>query len=97
MDIDPITQDNKVAELLYEAHIGSSFERENGWHINPMPEAALQGLPEGWQARSSRKEYGLLALVVPTARDLLVPKLARGEARDLAHYQWALYNGLLSK
>ena len=96
MDVDPITQDDVIAELCYEAHIGSSFEREKGWHINLMPEAALEGLPENWRARSARKAYGLLAVEVPAPADLLAPKLKRNEPRDLAHYQWALYNGLLT-
>jgi hypothetical protein len=96
MDADPITFDHEVAELCYEAHIGSSFERENGWHINLMPQAALGGLPADWQERASRKTYGLLSLEVPAPRDLLTPKLKRGDARDLAHNQWALYIGLIS-
>jgi hypothetical protein len=95
MDVDPITQNDEVAELCYEAHIGSPFERENGWHVNLMPNAALNGLPTDWRQRSSRKSYGLLSLLVPAPKDILVPKLHRGEARDLAHQQWALYNGLI--
>jgi len=95
MDVDPITDDDAVAELCYNAHIGSPFERENGWHINLMPNAALSGLPADWQRRSSRKTYALLTVQVPLPEDLLVPKLKRGEPRDLAHYQWARYNGLV--
>jgi hypothetical protein len=96
MDVDPITQDEAIAELCYEAHIGSLFEREKGWHINLMPEGALAGLPAGWRTRSSRKIYRLLSVEVPAPIDLLVPKLKRNEPRDLAHYQWALYNGLVT-
>jgi len=96
MDVDPITFDDDVAELCYEAHIGSPFERENGWHINLMPRDALDGLPSDWPSRVSRKEYGLLAVEVPCPADLLAPKLKRGERRDLAHRQWALYTGLIS-
>jgi hypothetical protein len=96
MDVDPITQDDAIAELCYEAHIGSSFEREKGWHINLMPERALEGLPADWRARSSRKTYRFLSVEVPAPSDLLAPKLKRNEPRDLAHYQWALYNGLVT-
>ena len=97
MDVDPITNDDEIAELCYEAHIGSQFERQNGWHVNLMPQGALAGLPLEWNQRSSQKIYGLLTVEVPSSADLLAPKLRRGEARDLAHYQWALYNGLVSK
>jgi hypothetical protein len=96
MDVDPITQDDAVAELCYEAHIGSPFEREKGWHINLMPEGALDGLPVDWRSRASRKTYGKLAVEVPAPVDLLAPKLKRNEPRDLAHYQWAVYNGLVT-
>ncbi len=95
MDVDPITSDDEVAELCYESQIGSSFERENGWHINLMPNGALDELPPGWRARASEKVYGGLSVAVPTPMDLLAPKLKRREARDLAHHQWALYNGLI--
>jgi hypothetical protein len=94
MDVDPITRDDEIAELCYEAHIGSPFERENGWHVNLMPHDALDGLPSGWQERTAKKTYGLLSVEVPTPQDLLAPKLKRGEARDLAHHQWALYSGV---
>ena len=97
MDVDPITQNEEIAELCYEGHIGSPFERENGWHINLMPRGALDGLPVDWQERAATKVYGLLTVEVPMPDDLLAPKLKRGEARDLAHHQWAVYNGLASK
>jgi len=96
MDVDPITRDDAIAELCYEAHIGSVFEREKGWHINLMPEGALEGLPDDWRVRASRKSYRVLAVEVPAPADLLAPKLKRNEARDLAHYQWALYTGLVT-
>jgi hypothetical protein len=97
MDVAPITHDDEIAELCYEAHIGSPFERQNGWHINLLPDGALDGLPSDWQKRSSKKNYGSLTVEVPAPEDLLAPKLKRGEARDLAHHQWTLYNGLVSK
>jgi len=97
MDVDPITLDDDVAELCYEAHIGSRFEVENGWHINLMPRDALDGLPPDWISRFSQKAYGLLVVEVPAPADLLTPKLKRGERRDLAHHQWALYHGLVTK
>ena len=96
MDVDPITSDDEVAELCYEGHIGSPFERENGWHVNLMPHGALDGLPADWERRSSKKVYDLLSVEVPAPADLLAPKLKRGETRDLAHHQWALYNGLVT-
>jgi hypothetical protein len=44
------------------------------------------------------KEHGwhinLMRVVVPAPRDLLVPKLARGEPRDLVHAEWAARTGL---
>ena len=89
MDVDPITEDEEVAALGYEAMIGSEFEKERGWHVNLMPRAALGGLPADWETRASRAAYGRLTVIVPAAADLLVPKLARGEARDLKHAQYA--------
>jgi hypothetical protein len=95
MDVDPITMNDEIAELCYEAHIGSTFERENGWHINLMPNGALRELPPDWQKRSSKKNYDFLTVEVPAPKDLLAPKLRRGEPRDLAHDHWARYNGLV--
>ena len=94
MDVDPVTNDEEIAALGYEAHIGSAFEQENGWHINLMPPLALEGLPPDWKRRSVLKQYGLLKVIVPSAEDLLVPKLKRGEPRDLAHAQWTRSLGL---
>jgi hypothetical protein len=94
MDVDPITMDDEVALLGYEAHMGSTFEKENGWHVNLMPERALDGLPSDWRDRAMKKSYGLLTVVVPAAKDLLVPKLNRGERRDLAHAEWTRALGL---
>jgi len=94
MDVDPITQDDEVAALGYEAHIGSSFEKENGWHVNLMPPRALEGLLPDWKNRATAKNYGLLTVIVPSVEDALVPKLKRGEPRDIAHSQWAKSLGL---
>jgi hypothetical protein len=89
MDVDPITDNEEIASLGYEAMIGSEFEKQRGWHVNLMPRAALSGLPAGWESRASRTAYGRLTVIVPAAADLLVPKLARGEARDLKHAEYA--------
>lgn len=94
MDIDPITRDEEIAALGYEAHIGSLFEKENGWHINLMPQHALTGFPPDWASRSAKKCYGRLTVVVPSPEDLLVPKLLRGEPRDFSHAAWAREVGL---
>ncbi len=94
MDVDPITGSEEIAALGYEAHIGSAFERENGWHINLMPAFALTGLPADWRDRATAKDYGQLRVLVPAPHDLIVPKLARGESRDLAHAEWARRVGL---
>ena len=94
MDVDPITLDDDVAALGYEAHIGSSFEQENGWHINLMSPLALEGLPSDWRNRAITKIYGSLSVTVPSVLDLLVPKLKRGEPRDISHSQWAKMVGL---
>lgn len=96
MDVDPITSDEAVAELAYEALIGSDFELQHGWHVNLMPHAVLRELPEGWQARSFEKVYGRLRVQVPAVADLLCPKLKRSEPRDLVHARWAEETGLLS-
>lgn len=96
MDVDPITNNDEIAEFCYEAHIGSPFEKENGWHVNLMPDGALRELPVNWKERSTKKCYGLLTVVVPAPTDLLTPKLKRGEPRDLAHAQWARYYGLVT-
>lgn len=94
MDVDPISNDEEVIEMCYDAIIGSEFEIEHGWHVNIMPKRALDHLPDDWEGRSSTKEYGLLRVVVPSVDDLLVPKLARGEPRDFAHAKWAVETGL---
>jgi hypothetical protein len=94
MDVDPITDSDEVAGFCYDASIGSEFEKQHGWHLNLMPDAALSGLPEGWKGRQSSKTYGLLTVYVPAPDDLLVPKVKRGEPRDLAHARWAFIEGL---
>ena len=96
MDVDPITDSDEVAIACYAAVIGSDFERTHGWHVNLMPDLALRELPEGWPARATTSTYGLLALVVPSPADLLVPKRKRNEPRDRAHETWAKQIGLLS-
>lgn len=89
MDVDPVTQDESVARLGYDAMIGSEFELAHGWHVNLMPAEVLLELPAGWEGRAARKVYGRLTVTVPAPGDLLVPKLKRGEPRDLAHARWA--------
>ena len=96
MDADPVTDSDEVASHCYEALIGSEFERTHGWHINLMPDSVLDGLPAGWQQRATRKQIGKLNLVVPSAADLIAPKLKRNEPRDRAHAEWARHIGLLS-
>jgi hypothetical protein len=95
MDVDPVTDSELVAELCYEALIGSEFERIHGWHVNLMPHFALKGLPEGWESRAFSEVYEHLTVIVPSPADLLAPKLARGEARDLAHLAFARSLGLI--
>ena len=96
MDVDPVTNDECVAELGYEAGIGSEFEAANGWHINLMPEQVLNELPANWKERQITKQYNNLKVNVPVATHLLVPKIKRGERRDIVHYQWARAIGLLN-
>jgi len=94
MDADPVTEDEEVALLAYDAMIGSDFELERGWHVNLMPRAVLRELPSGWESRIVEKNYALLAVKVPVPSDLLAPKLRRGEPRDHAHAQWAYRVGI---
>ena len=89
MDVDPVTTSQAVAVLGYEAMIGSEFEKLHGWHVNLMPASVLQEMKAGWQQRASKKVYGSLEVVVPSVADLLVPKLKRGEPRDILHASWA--------
>ena len=95
MDVDPVTDSDEVAQLCYEALIGSEFERLHGWHVNLMPESVLQGLPGGWQERATQKQIGRLCLMVPAPVDLIAPKLKRNEPRDRIHADWARHAGLL--
>ena len=95
MDVDPVTDSEAVAELAYDALIGSEFESHHGWHVNLMPKMALNALPSGWQERVSRATYGSLSVIVPAPADLLVPKLARDEPRDRQHAAFAHTVGLL--
>jgi hypothetical protein len=96
-DVDPITESDEVAMTFYDACIGSEFERIHGWHLNPMPKAALQELPPDWETRKSTRQYGKLTVTVPSADDLLVPKMKRGETRDLNHARWAFTNGVCTR
>jgi hypothetical protein len=97
MDVDPITRDDAVAELAYDAIIGSDFEREHGWHVNLMPNSVMSEFSRDWETRASKKTYGHLAVTVPAPDDLLAPKLRRGEPRDLKHAQWAYELGMAKK
>lgn len=74
--------------------IGSEFELTHGWHINLMPRAVLRELPDGWPQRALEKNYYYLRVLVPSAEDLLAPKLRRGEPRDLAHAEWSYRIGI---
>jgi hypothetical protein len=96
MDADPVTNDECVAELGYESGIGSEFEAANGWHINLMPEQALHELPADWKEYQTTQTYKNLTVIVPAVAHLLVPKIKRGEPRDVAHFQWARSVGLLN-
>ena len=94
MDADPVTEDEEVALLAYDAMIGSEFELIHGWHVNLMPKSVLCELPAFWENRASEKTYALLRVIVPAAEDLLAPKLRRGEHRDHAHAEWAYRFGI---
>ncbi|MSU63570.1 MAG: hypothetical protein EXS31_14435 [Pedosphaera sp.] len=89
MDVDPITDSDEVAQLCYDALIGSDFEVAHGWHVNLMPESVLREFSADWSARAATKTYGCLEVTVPSPSDLLLPKLRRNEPRDRAHEAWA--------
>lgn len=95
MDVDPVTESEGVAELAYDALIGSEFERLHGWHVNLMPRMVLDHLPAGWLERSFTSTYGNLTVTVPKPVDLLAPKLLRNEPRDRQHAALAQEVGLL--
>jgi hypothetical protein len=95
MDIDPLTNSDEVARLCYDALIGSEFERHHGWHVNLMPDTVLRELPNDWRGRATIRVLGQLTVVVPSPADLVVPKLKRGEPRDIKHVEWAKRIGLL--
>jgi len=95
MDVDPVTESDAVAELAYDALIGSEFERTHGWHVNLMPKMVLDHLPLDWRERSASGVYGNLHVIVPSPSDLLVPKLKRNEPRDQQHAALARQLGLL--
>lgn len=94
MDADAVTESDAVAELAYDALIGSPFELEHGWHVNLMPRSVLDQLPGGWRERVFSAVYGNLTLEVPSVPDLLAPKLRRNEPRDQAHAALARTLGL---
>jgi len=95
MDADPITTDDCVAEMGYDSCIGSEFETSRGWHINMLPEEVLTKFPIDWTEHKLTKQYGPLTVHVPCVAHLLIPKIRRGEPRDLVHYQWARDSGLI--
>jgi hypothetical protein len=89
MDAYPVTEDEEVALLAYDAMIGSDFEL-----VNLMPKSVLRELPTGWASRAFEKTCSLLRTIVPAAEDLLEPNLRRGELRDHAHAEWAYRLGI---
>jgi len=95
MDVDPITDSDEIARYCYDCLIGSEFEREHGWHVNLMPDSVLTEFPPDWKTRANVRNYGRLTLLVPAPEDLLVPKLKRGEPRDIKHSEWAKAIGLV--
>lgn len=97
MDIDPITEDQDLALFGYDCMIGSEFEREHGFHVNLMPAQVTREFPEGWEGRSTEVAYGAMKVILPAPEDLMVPKLRRGEPRDLQHLEWAVSVGLISE
>ena len=94
MDVDPVTNNESVATLCYDAMIGSEFEMKHGWHVNVMPSSVMKELPDDWKFRAESKTYGGLTVVVPSVEDLLVPKRKRGEPRDQRHEQYVVEHGL---
>ncbi|MEQ1747957.1 MAG: hypothetical protein ABL974_00935 [Prosthecobacter sp.] len=95
MDVDPVTDSDAVAELAYDALIGSEFEQTHGWHVNLMPPDVLREFPAGWEDRAPCQIYSHLTVTVPAATDLITAKMKRGEARDLAHKKYAEELGLV--
>lgn len=95
MDVDPVTYDEEVALLAYDCIIGSEFEKQNGWHVNLMPDLVLREFPEDWMDRKSQKQYGNLLVTIPSPVDLLIPKRKRNEPRDREHIDWATSTGLV--
>lgn len=95
MDVDPVTDSEAIAELAYDAMIGSEFELSHGWHVNLMPPMVLKEFPADWKTRASTTRHGLLTVVIPSAADLIAAKLKRGEPRDLAHKAYAKSLGLM--
>ena len=59
MDVDPVTESDAVAELAYDALIGSEFERTHGWHVKLMPGMVLDQLPDGWRGRRHTGTYAI--------------------------------------
>lgn len=94
MDVDPVTDSDALAWMCYHALIGSEFERNHGWHVNLLPASVMQEFPADWEARAVRRTYDKLEVIVPSAPDLLVPKLRRNEPRDRAHADWAKKIGI---
>jgi hypothetical protein len=84
MDVDPITDSEAIAELAYDAMIGSEFEQVHGWHVNLMPPMVLREFAPDWRTRAETACYGNL-----TAADLIAAKLKRNEPRDRAHKVYA--------
>ena len=95
MDVNSVTESDAVAELAYDALIGSDFEREHGWHVNLMPRMVLEHFPSGWEERAFVASYHRLTVTVPAVPDLLAPKLKRNEPRDRQHEALAISLGLI--
>ncbi len=95
MDVDPVTDDEELIMLCYDALIGSDFELKHGWHVNIMPREVMNEFLSDWRNRSSQKSYGHLTVIVPSVQDLMVPKLKRNEPRDKIHQEWVKKVGLI--
>ena len=89
MDVDPITDSEAIAELAYDAMIGSEFEQMHGWHVNLMPPMVLREFALDWRTRAETACYGNLTVVVPSVADLIAAKLKRNEPRYRAHKVYA--------
>ncbi len=69
-DVDFTSGSDLVLERGYDSGVGSAFEGEHGWHINVMPNSALEGLFDWYNLQEYCKLWGAMCMWKIPARKI---------------------------